>query len=47
MDKYDVMKIIMDERYYPIKDLRFNGKLGIMFSKEQLIEFLAIKDEFV
>ena len=47
MDKYDVMKIIMDERYYPIKDLRFNRKLGIMFSKEQLSEFLAIKDELV
>ena len=47
MDSLIVLKMIMDKQYYSIKDLRFNRKLGIMFSKEELSEFLAIKDELV
>lgn len=47
MNQIDVLQILMNEKYYSIKDLRFNRKIGIMFSKEQLSEFLAIKDELV
>ena len=47
MDSLIVLKMIMDKQYYSIKDLRFNRKLGIMFSKEELSEFLAIKDDLV
>ncbi len=47
MDKSEVLKMLTDDRYYTIEDLRYNRKLGFMFSKEQLADFLLCKDEFV
>ncbi|MBQ2661813.1 MAG: Fic family protein [Clostridia bacterium] len=47
MDKFDVANLIIGENYYPINDLRYNQKVGIMFSKNEFEQFLKIKDQFV
>lgn len=47
MDKQQVANLIVDEKYYPINDLRYNQKVGIMFSKNEFEKFLATKDELV
>ena len=47
MNKNDVQLIIMGDDYYSIDDLRYNPKVGIMFSKDKFEEFLDIKDELV
>ncbi len=47
MDKQQVANLIVSEKYYPINDLRYNQKVGIMFSKNEFEQFLATKDELV
>lgn len=47
MNKDNVQIIIMGDKYYSIDDLRYNPKVGIMFSKDEFEEFLDIKDELV
>lgn len=47
MDKQQVKKMILDKNYYSINDLRYNQKVGIMFSKDEFGQFLKIKDELV
>lgn len=43
MLKDQVLEILMREDYYTQEDLRYNTKCGIMLSKSQLSEFLAMK----
>ncbi len=45
MNKNKVFELLTQVKYYNIDDLRYNQKVGIMFSKEQLSEFLSIKDQ--
>lgn len=47
MDKQQVADFIIGEKYYPINDLRYNQKVGIMFSKDEFDQFLAIKDQLI
>ena len=47
MDKQQVVNIIFDQKYHSINDLRYNQKVGIMFSKDEFGQFLKIKDELV
>ena len=47
MDKQQVANLIVGEKYHPINDLRYNQKVGIMFSKNEFEQFLATKDELV
>lgn len=47
MDKRRVSEIILGEKYYTIDDLRYNNKAGFLFSKNQMNEFLKIKDDLV
>jgi len=47
MDKKIVSELILGDNYYTIKDLRYNQKIGIMFSKEQFQDFLNAKDSLV
>ncbi len=47
MDKYKVLDIILNDKYYTIEDLRYNQKIGIKFSKEQFQDFLETKDDIV
>ena len=45
MDKSKVLELLTQDKYYSVDDLRYNQKVGIMFSKEQFSEFLSIKDQ--
>ena len=47
MEKIQVENLIIGEKYYTIDDLRYNQKIGIMLSKENFEQFLALKDELV
>lgn len=47
MDKKKLYELVFGDNYYSIEDLRYNQKLGIMFSKDELSEFLAEKDSLI
>ena len=47
MDKKDMIDLIFGENYYSINDLRYNQKIGIMFSKDEFQNFLKLKDELI
>ena len=47
MDKTKVLDLILGEKYHSINDLRYNRKVGILFSKDQFDDFLTVKDELV
>ncbi len=47
MEKENVQLIILGNNYYSVDDLRYNRKIGIMFSKDEFEEFLNIKDQLV
>lgn len=47
MDKQQVANLIVSEKYYSINDLRYNQKVGIMFSKNEYEQFLTTKDELI
>ena len=34
MDKKKLYELVFGDKYYSIEDLRYNQKLGIMFSKD-------------
>lgn len=47
IDKIKVLKILLNEQYYTLEDLRYNRQVGYLFSKDQLSEFLKVKNLFV
>ena len=47
MEKIEALDLILGEKYHSIDDLRYNRKVGILFSKEQFDNFLKVKDELV
>ena len=47
MDKKQVAELIVGEKYHPINDLRYNQKIGILFSKDEFENFLTFKDELI
>jgi len=47
MEIKEVTKLILGEKYYTKTDLRYNRKIGLLFSKEQFDEFLNIKEQLV
>lgn len=47
MDKNYAIKLITENKYHTIDDLRYNRKVGIMLSKEEFSEFLDLKEELV
>lgn len=47
MKKEEALKIILNDEYYGIEDLRYNKKVGIMLSKDEFSEFLSIKDSLI
>ena len=47
MNKEYALSLITKDKYLTIDDLRYNQKMGIMLSKEEFAEFLALKDELV
>ena len=47
MDLKQVAELIGGEKYYSIDDLRYNQKVGIMFSKDEFEQFLSIKDQLI
>lgn len=47
MDKKECLKIILGNKYPTINDLRYNQKLGYLFSKEKLEQFLKEKDNLI
>ena len=42
MDIIQAMNLIMGEHYYSVNDLRYNQKIGVMYSKDDFNKFLAI-----
>ena len=47
MEKKEILKLILGNEYYTIDDLRYNQKLGFMFSKDELAQFLKDKESLV
>ena len=47
MDKQRVVDMILGEEYHTVNDLRYNQKLGYMFSRDEWEAFLSVKDEWV
>lgn len=47
MEKEKVQSLLMNKDYYSVNDLRYNQKVGIMFSKDEFEEFLNIKDKLI
>lgn len=47
MEKKQVADLILGENYYSVSDMRYNQKIGIMFSKDEFEQFLKIKDLLV
>ena len=47
MEKKDYLKLIFGTEYYTIDDLRYNQKLGFMFSKDELAQFFKEKEYFI
>lgn len=47
MEKEKVQHLLMNKDYYSVDDLRYNQKIGVLFSKDEFKEFLKIKDRFV
>lgn len=43
----NMLELIFGDKYYNIEDLRYNQKLGVMFSKEQFNRFLDLKDQLI
>ncbi len=47
MQKEQVINILLDSYYYTQEDLRFNTKYNFLFSKDQLGDFLTIKESLL
>ena len=47
MDKQEQINLIFGEKYYSINDLRYNQKVGIMFSKDEFQQFLKTKEQLI
>lgn len=47
MDKNKILQILLDDEYYTIDDLRYNKNVGILFSKDELNDFLSTKDNLI
>lgn len=47
MDRKDYFKLIFGNEYYTIKDLRYNKKLGFLFSKDELEQFFDEKEKLI
>ena len=47
MEKKDCLKLIFGTEYYTIDDLRYNQKLGFLFSKDELAQFLKQKETLI
>ena len=47
MEKKDYYNLIFGDEYYTIDDLRYNQKLGFMFSKDELAQFFREKEHFI
>ena len=47
MDKKKVLEILLGNKYYTIQDLRYNNEIGLFLSKDELKDFLNIKDTII
>ena len=47
MEKTDYLKLIFGTEYYTIDDFRYNQKLGFLFSKDEMAQFLKEKDDLI
>ena len=47
MDKGKILQLLTGEKYYSINDLRYNKKVGIMFSKDEFDQFLETKNQLI
>ncbi len=47
MDKKQAVDLILGDKYHSINDLRYNKKVGVMLSKDELDRLLSIKDQLV
>ena len=47
MEKETILKILLNNKYYTIDDLRYNKNVGLFFSKKDLADFLEGKDDLI
>lgn len=47
MEKYKIDELVFGANYYSIEDLRYNQKLSIMMSKDELSDFFNEKDKLI
>lgn len=47
MEKYKIDELVFGANYYSIEDLRYNQKLNIMMSKDELSDFFNEKDKLI
>jgi F-type H+-transporting ATPase subunit b len=47
MEKQEHVKLIFGTEYYTIDDLRYNQKLGFLFSKDEMAQFLKEKNNLI
>lgn len=47
MELSKLRDLILGEEYYSIEDLRYNSKLGILMSKDELNEFFDEKERMI
>jgi len=47
MDIKQAIELIAGEHCYSVNDLRYNQKIGVMYSKDEFNEFLAFKDRLI
>ncbi len=47
MEKEKVLVIVLGKKYLSLKDLRYNSKIGYMFSKTELEDFLEVKEQLI
>lgn len=47
MDTKEIYDLIFGEKYYSINDLRYNQKVGILFSKDEFGQFLKTKEQLI
>ena len=47
MNKSKINDLIFGENYYSIEDLRYNKQIGLLFSKDELNEFLNEKESYI
>ena len=45
MDKAKALCILLGKKYYSLSDLRYNAKAGYLLTKDELNDFMLLKED--